>query len=84
MAATSLRRFPAVFTGKICRYRGLQVPKMVSRAYAITGNTTADRAINAATGGRAEGWLNWYENSVGLTEVRGAQGKVVEVSPFNF
>ena len=49
------------------------------RTYAITGNPAADKVLNTVSGGRAEGWLSAYERSVGLTDVREAQGKVIQV-----
>ena len=46
----------------------------------ITGYNSADKALQAVTGGRIDKWLRAYERTVGLTEVREAQGKVINVS----
>ena len=55
--------------------------KHVLRHYAvITGNPDIDKSLDAITHGKAETWLKNYENIVGLTEVRDAQNKVIEVS----
>jgi hypothetical protein len=45
----------------------------------VSGNPVADRALTAVTGGRIESWLQKYEDMVGLTEVKEAQNKVIEV-----
>lgn len=49
------------------------------RCYSISGNPTADRALNVVTGGRIESWFQKYEDLVGLTEVKEAQNKVIQV-----
>ena len=49
------------------------------RCVHLSGNPVADRALNAMTGGRIESWLKKYENLVGLTEVKDAQNKVMQV-----
>ena len=46
----------------------------------ITGYASADKALQTVTGGRVDRWLGAYERTVGLTEVREAQGKVIQVS----
>ena len=46
----------------------------------ITGYNSADKALHAVTGGRVNKWLSAYEMTVGLTEVREAQSKVINVS----
>ena len=46
----------------------------------ITGNPGIDKSLDAITNGKAENWLRNYENFVGLTEVREAQTKVIQVS----
>jgi hypothetical protein len=45
----------------------------------VSGNPVADRALNAMTGGRIESWFQKYEDLVGLTEVKEAQNKVIQV-----
>ncbi len=79
---------------RVCRWRGfvfrpLRSPliakcshnKLVLRHYAvITGNPGIDKSLDAITNGKAENWLRNYENFVGLTEVREAQTKVIQVS----
>ena len=45
----------------------------------VTGNPQADKTLATLTGGRIDGWLKSYEDFVGLTEVREAQNKVIEV-----
>lgn len=47
---------------------------------ALTGNTQVDKAVDTLTGGKIGGWLKAYENMVGLTEVREAQSKVIQVN----
>lgn len=46
----------------------------------ITGYSSADKALQTVTGGRIDRWLGAYERTVGLTEVREAQNKVIQVS----
>ena len=45
----------------------------------MTGNTKVDQAMDKLTGGKLDGWLMTYEEMVGLTEVRAAQEKVIQV-----
>ena len=49
------------------------------RFYAVTGFARADKVLDTVTRGRISGWLRSYENLVGLTEVRAAQTKVIQV-----
>ncbi len=49
------------------------------RLYSVTGHAPTDKALNAVTGGKIEGWLKKYEDLVGLTEVKDAQNKVIQV-----
>ena len=77
---------------RVCRWRGFVLrrspfitkcsrDKLVLRHYAvITGNAGIDKSLDAITNGKAENWLRNYENFVGLTEVREAQTKVIQVS----
>jgi len=51
----------------------------LKRCVSISGNPVADRALNVVTGGRIESWLQKYEDLVGLTEVKEAQNKVMQV-----
>ena len=77
---------------RTCWYRGIGLRsrfiakctqnKLVLRHYAvITGHPEIDKSLNVITQGKAENWLKNYENFVGLTEVREAQTKVIEVRP---
>ena len=54
---------------------------MIIQRYAsvITGNAQLDKSLNVITGGRTADWLQRYENFVGLTDVKHAQSKVIEV-----
>jgi len=49
------------------------------RCFAVVGNQTVDKALTTITGGRIDSWLQKYEELVGLTEVKEAQHKVIEV-----
>ena len=49
------------------------------RYSSITGYANADKALQTVTGGRIDRWLGAYERTVGLTEVREAQSKVINV-----
>ena len=51
----------------------------LAMASSLTGNPQVDKALTTATGGRIFHWLEAYENAVGLTEVREAQNKVIQV-----
>ena len=46
---------------------------------AVVGNQSVDNALTTITGGRIDSWLQKYEELVGLTEVKEAQQKVIEV-----
>ena len=58
-------------------------PEHLLVRYAVTGHPNADKVISAVTAGRAERWLQSYEDFVGLTEVKEAQNNVIEVSSSN-
>jgi hypothetical protein len=45
----------------------------------VTGNERIDATLETVTGGKIGGWLQKYEDIVGLTEVREAQNKVIQV-----
>lgn len=47
--------------------------------HVVTGNPSVDRTLDKVTGGRIDGWLKTYEDFVGLSEVRAAQDKVIQV-----
>ena len=46
----------------------------------VTGNEKIDSTLDTVTGGKIGGWLQKYEDIVGLTEVRSAQDKVITVT----
>ena len=69
------------FLGKIHRIQPLSVDK---RLYGVTGNTKVDQVLTTVTGNRIDGWLQTYEDAVGLTEIKEAQDKVIQVGPFTF
>ncbi|KAL5014213.1 hypothetical protein ScPMuIL_008483 [Solemya velum] len=48
------------------------------RHKSYTGYEGADKAIYAVTGGRINRWIQAYEDMVGLTEVKDAQGNVLQ------
>ena len=57
-------------------------PRSISVTFSrhvVTGNTSVDKTLDKVTGGRIEGWLKTYEDFVGLSEVRAAQDKVIQV-----
>ena len=61
------------------KYRSYSPFLSPQRYYSITGNERTDQALNIMTKGKAESWLKSLENYVGLTDVRIAQAKVLEV-----
>ena len=73
-----MKRLPAVTR------QFLHFPRQINlichrRLGSVTGNEKIDKTLDTVTGGKIGGWLQRYENVVGLTEVREAQEKVIEV-----
>ncbi|XP_066285236.1 mitochondrial potassium channel-like [Branchiostoma lanceolatum] len=66
--------------GKMLRFRSVREWGRPFRGYttAVTGNRAVDDALERITKGRIGGWLASYEQFVGITEVKHAQGKVTQ------
>ncbi|CAH1266235.1 CCDC51 [Branchiostoma lanceolatum] len=66
--------------GKMLRFRSVREWGRAFRGYttAVTGNRAVDDALERITKGRIGGWLASYEQFVGITEVKHAQGKVTQ------
>eukprot|EP00058_Branchiostoma_floridae_P008875 XP_002594363.1 hypothetical protein BRAFLDRAFT_119978 [Branchiostoma floridae] len=62
------------------RFRSVREWHKPFRGYstAVTGNRAVDDALERITKGRIGGWLASYEQFVGITEVKHAQGKVTQ------
>jgi len=60
-------------------YAAYSTPHLWKRCLAVVGNQSVDNALTTITGGRIDSWLQKYEELVGLTEVKEAQQKVIEV-----
>ncbi|KAI8511082.1 Coiled-coil domain-containing protein 51 [Branchiostoma belcheri] len=62
------------------RFRSVREWRGPFRGYttAVTGNRAVDDALERITKGRIGGWLARYEEFVGITEVKDAQGKVTQ------
>ena len=76
--AAPMKRLSAV-TQNFLKYSHKVTLTTPKRWTAITGNEKIDKTLNTVTDGKIGTWLQWYENVVGLTEVREAQDKVIQV-----
>ena len=77
--AAPIRKLPTAVTRHFMRFPNKLTLVYPQRWCSITGNEKIDKTLDTVTGGKIGGWLQRYENVVGLTEVREAQEKVIQV-----